>query len=359
MWIRFLAAAAITGALATAQVPVFSEHVLIRLGNESVSGYAIEGSALAAWGSRLLWRRLPLGVSRVVSGGGRTFSEGGCFLDVDGDGQADIVVNESSPAATLAWFRSSDWSRHVIDTGIDAPDILPATLFGRRGILLIQKRIQVRFYEIPANPARRWPSQEIYSFYSPSHQGGLAIADIDGDGRPDILVGNYWIRSPEAFEIPWRLFAIEPWNEMPASAMLRLLYAPLSGAGPELVIAQREMHHARLSRFEKPSDPRQLWIEHPIGSVPDLNQPNSLDAADFDGDGRLDIVVAERAGRGRILVFHNDGGGHFTPKIVAQGRPVEFARAADLNGDGRPDILVIRRDVISWYENRPARPEHR
>jgi hypothetical protein len=84
---------------------------------------------------------------------------------------------------------------------VDAPDILPATLLGHRGVLLIHKRMQVRFYEIPADPTARWPSQDVYSFYSPSHQGGLRMADIDGDGLPDILAGMYWIRSPESFEL--------------------------------------------------------------------------------------------------------------------------------------------------------------
>ncbi len=356
---RVFTMAALSGALALAQVPRFSEHILPGSGNEHVAGYALTERTLVTWGDRLLWRRLPLGDFRVVPGGGRAFSEGGCLLDVDGDGRTDVIVNETGPEAGLVWFRAPRWTRHVIDTGIDAPDILPATLFGRRGVLLIHKRIQVRFYEIPAEPTARWPSQDVYSFYSPSHQGGLRLADIDGDGRPDILAGNYWIRSPESFEMPWRLFAIEPWNEEPESAMLRLAYGPLTGAAPELLIAQRAMQRARLARFERPSDPRQLWIEHPIESIPDLAEPNSLDVADFDRDGRPDILVAERAGAGRLLVLRNEGGGRFAPAVIAQGPPVQFAHAIDLNGDGRPDILVIRNDAIAWFENRPPRPAHR
>jgi hypothetical protein len=359
MFVRAPILAAWSVALAAAQVPRFSVHILDSPRNQPVAGYALKERTLVTWGDRLLWRRLPLGDFRVVPDGGRTFSEGGCLLDVDADGQMDVIVNESGPEAALVWFRAPRWTRHVIDTGVDAPDLLPATLFGRRGVLLIHKRIQVRFYEIPADPASRWPSQDVYSFYSPSHQGGLWMADIDGDGRPDILAGNYWIRSPESFEMPWRLFAIEPWNEEPESAMLRLVYGRLTGVAPELLIVQRAIGRARLARFEKPADPRLLWIEHPIDSVPDLDQPNSLDVADFDGDGRPDIVLAEKAGAGRVLVLRNEGGGRFTSAVIAHGQPAQFAQAADVNGDGRPDILVIRRDAIAWFENLPPRPEHR
>jgi hypothetical protein len=95
-----------------------------------------------------------------------------------------------------------------------------------------------------------------------------------------------------------------------------------------------------------------LWIEHRIESVLDLTAVNSLETADFDGDGRRDILVAEKGGAGRLVVLYNQGEGRFRPVVVAQGRPVLFARALDVNGDGRPDILAIRADGIVWFENR-------
>ena len=341
--------AALYGAAPVAgQAPRFSEHILRKLHNETITGYALQERTLVTWGDQLLWRSLPQGNIQVVRGRGRAFAEGGCLLDVDGDGKLDIVVNESGPEADLVWYRAPHsgkvWMRHVIDTGVDAPDMLPTTLLGHRGVLMIHKGMQVRFYEIPADPTARWPSQDVYSFYSPSRQGGLRMADIDGNGLPDILAGMYWIRSPDSFELPWRLFAITLWNETPVSAMMRLNYGALG-----LVAAQREMQPARLARFEKPGDPRQLWIEHRIENVPDLAEVNSLDVADLNGDGRPDIMVAEKAGAGRLLVLYNEGEVRFRPVMVAQGRPILFARIVDVDGDGRPDILVIRRDAIAWY----------
>ena len=350
---RVLVAIVSSGVLAMGQPPRFSEHPLRKLHDETITGYALQERTLVTWGNQLLWRRLPKGSNQVVRGRGRAFGEGGCLLDVDGDGKLDIVVNEGG--GDLVWYRAprtgAQWTRYVIDTGVDAPDMLSTTLLGHRGVLLIHKRAQVRFYEIPADPTARWPYQDVYSFYSPSHQGGLHMADIDGDGRPDILAGMYWIRSPESFELPWHLFAIVLWNETPESAMLRSSYGPLTSAAPELVAAEREMQPARLARFEPPSDPRLMWIEHRIDSVPDLAEVNSLETADFDGDGRPDILIAEKAGRGRLMVLYNEGEGRFRPVGVAEGRPVRFARAVDLNGDGRPDILAIRAHGIAWFEN--------
>ena len=290
------------------------------------------------------WWNLPEG-KNTVSGPRGPFDKGGAILDVNGDGQLDLVVNETVPSRPLVWFEAPRWIRHVIDTGVDTADVIPAELFGHRGILLVHRRAQVRFYEIPPHPEDRWPVTEIYSFYTPSDQGGLALADIDGDSRPDILCGNYWIHSPESFDLPWRLFAIELWNEQPHSAMLRLgLVAP-----GQLVAMQREMPHGRLALFEKPSDSKQLWIEHRLGESSTVDAAHSLDVADFDGDGRPDVVVGETGGAGRLIVFLNRGEGRFETRVIADHVSADYIRAIHL--DGRPDIVTAGDGVISWWKN--------
>lgn len=339
--------------LARAQIFRFVEHRIQELEDEAVTGYALDGRTLVTWGTRLLSRTLPHGKMHVLrQSSGHTFSEAGGLMDVDGDGQLDLVVGEAGSRPALVWFRAPRWSRHEIDPGVDAGDILPATLHGRRGVLLVHRRNQVRFYQIPPDPLKRWRSRDIYSFYSPSAQGGLLLADIDLDGLPDILCGNYWIQSPKSFELPWRLFAIDTWSETEESAVLRLVFTGLFGASaPSLVATQRRMPRARLAWFDRPADPTQLWTEHPVNPSLDLSEPHSLDVADFDSDGYPDILVGERAGSGRLILFHNDKT-HFSPQIISQGPAVYHARTVQMNGDGKPDILVIRRNAVNWWENR-------
>ncbi|MGI8990636.1 MAG: FG-GAP repeat domain-containing protein [Bryobacteraceae bacterium] len=177
---------------------------------------------------------------------------------------------------------------HVIAAGVNSLDMMPAILFGRRGLLPIHNRSQARFYEPPADPAKRWP---------PSDEGGLRIADVNGDGLPDILCGNDWMQSPTEFDLPWRIFAIDLWTVVKSSALMRFGWADLLGNGKlNRIAVQRAMPRARLAWFEKPADPQQLWPAHFLSERMNLSEPNSMTVEDFDGDGRPDIPIAERSG---------------------------------------------------------------
>ena len=316
------------------------------------------GPVLFTWGARLLSWTLPDGGARVlVDSEGPGFGAGGCLADVNRDGLDDIVLLEApGPGAELGrmvWLEAPEWRRHEIDSGAEFQDCLPATIHGRRGVLLVHRYMQVRFYRIPEDPRARWPYREIYSIYTPSQQGGLLLADVDGDGRDDILCGNYWIRSPDRFELPWRLHAINLWSEAPLSAMTRLVPARISGnAFPDLIASQGEMPEARLAWFERPADPRSLWPEHRLEGRLNLRFPRALAAGDLDNDGKPDLVVGERNGPGsRLVLLHNQGGGKFRPSLIGETSGLLETWIVDLDGDGRPDILGAGPASVSWWRN--------
>src|ERR1039458_2035061 len=73
---RALFATLLGGTLAAGQPPRFSEHILRKLHNETVTGYALQERTLVTWGDRLLWGRLPQGNYQVVRGRGLSFAEG-------------------------------------------------------------------------------------------------------------------------------------------------------------------------------------------------------------------------------------------------------------------------------------------
>lgn len=80
--------------------------------------------------------------------------------------------------------------------------------------------------------------------------------------------------------------------------------------------------------------------------------PTSIAIADFNGDGTLDLVLANAPCRlgcyspGQISVLLGNGDGSFQPpaKFAIHGQQPMQLTVADFNGDGKPDVATINGD---------------
>ena len=87
------------------------------------------------------------------------------------------------------------------------------------------------------------------------------------------------------------------------------------------------------------------------------DNPESLEAADLDGDGDLDVLSALEAldTQSKVVWYQNTGDGSFSgARVISEEvAGAHDAHAADLDGDGDLDVVSASYfdNTIAWYEN--------
>ena len=101
----------------------------------------------------------------------------------------------------------------------------------------------------------------------------------------------------------------------------------------------------RLKWYECTGDPEDpgCWVGHDLLGF-DVDHAHSLDVVDINGDGNLDIFVAEMRLNGgntnsNMWIFWGDGNGNFKKEDDFSRYDNHESKVADLDGDGDIDIL--------------------
>lgn len=168
-----------------------------------------------------------------------------------------------------------------------------------------------------------------------SNDAGIAVADLDGDGTLDCVVGTVEgaVRalSGSTGNPIWEFRTGAP------IGWCRAALGDLDGDGvPDCVIGSNDTCLYALSG----KDGRLLWRFQTAGAI-----EGSAALADLDGDGTPDAVTGSDDG---IVCALSGKDGHLLWKFATKGMVRSSPAAADLDGDGAPDIVVGSTDHMVY-----------
>jgi hypothetical protein len=298
-----------------------------------------EGGGNGAY--QMVWYKNPTWERYTIAPGEFKYGE---LADLNEDGTLDIVVGGEN-GTSVHWYENTgspqqaDWPAH--DTGIpDSPDVIYVGDIDGDGSpdIVYMYKDAMGWAWSSVDPTLPWSRREIWSG---ERRTGGRIADIDLDGDIDILYGNAWFENPRPAGDPktdsWNMQMVDTGWDVEARGDVGHLN---DDGRPDIVLSDEEGSHG-VAWYEGPSDPHGgTWIKHVVH--PSYEGVHSLQLADFNNDGRLDIFAAEMHNRGqaRVTVFecvHIETNTWEERIVDTMGS--HNAQVADIDGDGWTDIV--------------------
>lgn len=300
-------------------------------------------------------------------------SEGVAVADVNKDGKIDII-------AGAYWFEAPAWTKHMI-TSQQQYD--PATAFSNSFLnfaldvdqdgWIDQVRIslpgeEVVWYQNPGTKPGYWT---MHLILTNAGNESPAFADVDGDGRPDIVCNDpvskemLWMKSPAVKgDTVWKKYLIASGETGTNRYTHGLGWIDMNGDGRKDVVITKGW-------WQCPPDPTQPnWQFHATGLGEDCSQlfalPSNTSAAP--------VLVSSSA--------HNYGIWWHEPVPDEKGNTAwkhhiifdKFSQThglalADINNDGHPDLVTGKRyfahngtdpgalepAVLYWFEYKPGK----
>ena len=321
-------------------------------------------------------------------------------MDVNRDGFVDVVNSGYQPdVAGVLWYehpgpRGGKWKVHRVHASPSIEGMVPADVNadGHPDVLLnhfrryggsegegsVARVEAIAWMEsIDKEP---WLVKHVIAPEADDH--GAAVADLNGDGRVDVLSKHGWYEAPpNPVEGRWRFHQD---YEIPFRASLPMVVTDVNGDGlADIIVGDGHgygfyWYEHRIDRQGKRTFQRHAIEEH-YGNF------HTMALADVNGDGKPNLLTGKRLfghdGRDEsewdplFLFWYDVQGGKFERHVISfnnlqyyPGRdnvnePPQFAcgtgmkiTPGDLNGDGRLDVAVAGRGGLYVFFNRGLTP---
>jgi hypothetical protein len=286
--------------------------------------------------------------------------------DLDGDGNVDLVVVNGGNN-TISVFRNTNGgsfvnfaSRVDFTTGTSPNFVSIGDLDGDgKAELVVCNGVSntVSVFRNTGSGAGNISFSTKVDFTTGARPSAVAIGDFDGDGKPDLAIGNFYSFSASILRNTSSgtgniNFATKV-DFTTGTNINSVAAGDIDGDGkPDLAVVNTSGNTVSIFRNASGGSGSIAFdtkVDFTTGS-----NPYFVTIGDLDQDGKQDLVVTN-TGSG-ISIFKNTSSGAGTISYAGKidfttGSNPKYVSIADLDGDGKPDLTVVNQDQLLVFRN--------
>lgn len=278
-------------------------------------------------------------------------------IDLDKDGDMDIIASgKNSPY--LYWYEnngSQSYTQHIIPKTLTNANSVHAADFDRDGdidfVVSFYDSNSIAWYE--NNGSQSFTEHKILDKnYSKAYS--VSAADLNGDGYLDILTSSAGTSGVKVLINQKNgTFSEKTFND-PYTNSVQAIAADLDKDGAlDMLVSYPDQ--SKLVWFK--NDGTGSFSSQQVIDTTTASASFTVYAADLNNDGFMDVISASLASN-TLDWYENDGSQSFTKHVIHSGGNGALTprrvTAADLDGDGDLDLLLAAFDdnKVFWYENK-------